>query len=163
MNKIRKILVALAFSGHSKNLFRYAASLATALNAELITASIINARDVEAVSRIASMGYQADSEHYVEAIRKERLDVLEQFAKEANYPYDQIKRIIKVGHPVDKLLKIIVDEAVDLVVMGTKGQSDIEHVLVGSVANKIFRKSPATVISFRDEDDARRLRKHLHL
>jgi nucleotide-binding universal stress UspA family protein len=163
MNDIKKILVALAFSSHSKNLFRYAASLTATLNAELIVASIINSRDVDAVSRIVAMGYQADGEHYVEAIKKERTDLLQQHADEANYPVDRIKCIIKVGHPVEMLLNIIVNEAVDLVVMGTRGKSDLEHVLVGSVANKIFRKSPATVISFRDEEDAKRLRKHLHM
>jgi nucleotide-binding universal stress UspA family protein len=161
MNDVKKIMVALAFGKHSENVFKYASKMTTTLNAELIVASIINSRDVDAVSRIVAMGYQADGEHYVEAIKKERMALIEQYAAEAGYPLERIKSIIKVGHPAEKLLNIIVKEAVDLVIVGIRGKSELEHVLVGSVANKIFRRSPATVISFRDEEDAKRLRKHL--
>jgi len=42
--------------------------------------------------------------------------------------------------------------------------SDLEHVRVGSAAEKIFRRSPATAISHRDEKVAgrylRRMGKH---
>ena len=67
-----------------------------------------------------------------------------------------------VGNPWDELLKLIVAEEIDVVVMGPKGRTDLEHVLVGSVAEKVFRRSPATVISYRDETIAKRLHKRLH-
>jgi nucleotide-binding universal stress UspA family protein len=71
--------------------------------------------------------------------------------------------IFKVGNPIDELLKLIVKENVDMIVMGVKGHSDLEHVLVGSVAEKLFRRSPVPVISFRDENSADRLRKKIKL
>jgi nucleotide-binding universal stress UspA family protein len=33
--------------------------------------------------------------------------------------------------------------------MGAKGRSNVEHLLVGSVADKMFRHSPVTVASYR--------------
>jgi nucleotide-binding universal stress UspA family protein len=54
-----------------------------------------------------------------------------------------------VGHPFEELLKITKEEKVDMVVMGAKGRSNIEHLLVGSVADKMFRHSPVTVASYR--------------
>ena len=76
---------------------------------------------------------------------------------------DAIKLILQVGNPTDELLKIIVKEKVDLVVMGVKGRTDLEHILIGSVAEKLFRSSPVTVVSYRDEKNRDRLRQHIHL
>jgi nucleotide-binding universal stress UspA family protein len=72
-----------------------------------------------------------------------------------------MRTIFKVGNPTDELLKLIVKENVDMIVMGIKGHSNLEHMLVGSVAEKLFRRSPVPVISFRDEKSAERLRKKI--
>jgi hypothetical protein len=78
MDEIKKIMVAIAFSEHAKNIFDYAAKLAVSLNAELLVVSIINSRDVEAVESISAMGYDVDGEHYIRNIRNERNQILEQ-------------------------------------------------------------------------------------
>jgi len=48
----------------------------------------------------------------------------------------------------------IVEEArrwpADLIVMGTHGRSGLSHLLMGSVAESVFRKSPEPVLLFRD-------------
>ena len=67
------------------------------------------------------------------------------------------------SHSVDELLKTIVKENVDMVVMGLKGRTDLEHVLVGSVAEKLFRKSPVPVVSHRDKNSAEKLRQRLRI
>jgi nucleotide-binding universal stress UspA family protein len=66
-----------------------------------------------------------------------------------------------VGHPVEELRKIAFKENVDLIVMGIKGRSDREQMLVGSVAEKVFRRSPIPILSYRDIKNAERLKKHI--
>ena len=58
-------------------------------------------------------------------------------------------------------MKIALRENVDLIVMGLKGRSEIEHVLVGSVAEKMFRRSPITIVSNLGQKEAERLRKRV--
>ena len=161
MSEFRKILVALAITPYSEHIFTYAAKLGTALDAELLVVNIINARDVEAVRSISAMGYEVDGGHYVEGVRADRAIFLTDIIERSGFPKKRVRTVIKVGNPYEKLLQIIVQEDVDMVVMGPRGRMDLEHMLVGSVASKIFRKSPVTVVSYRSEADADRLRQDI--
>ncbi len=163
MDDIKKILVALGFTQYSEGIFNYAAKIAQSFNAELIIGNIINIRDVSAVGMVASMGYEVDSEHYVDAIKKERKKMLEQLLAKSSFNRENVRLIFKVGNPIDELLKLIVKENIDMIVMGIKGRTDLENVFVGSVADKLFRRSPVPVVSFRDEKNALRLRKRIKL
>jgi nucleotide-binding universal stress UspA family protein len=107
------------------------------------------------------MGYQVNGEHYISGIRDERLQELQRFIDKTAFPQNRVRSIIRVGHPVEELLKIAVKEQVDMVVMGVKGRTDLEQALVGSVAEKMFRRSPIPVLSYRDEKSAERLLKRI--
>jgi nucleotide-binding universal stress UspA family protein len=161
MDTIKKIMVAVGFTEYSEELLGYAAGIADSIVAEMIVVNIINSRDVEAVGAIAAMGYEVDSEHYVSGVKEERRRALEQMLKKISFPAERIRSVFRVGHPVEELLKIAVKENVDLIVMGIKGRSDLEHMLVGSVAEKVFRRSPIPILSYRDEKSAQRLKKHI--
>lgn len=161
MADFNKLLVAVAFSPYTEGIIRYAARLANRLNAEMVVASIINERDVAAVRRIADLGYDVDGEHYVGDIKKERRETIERLVKDCGFASERFKTVIKVGNPVHELLKIIVHEEIDLVVMGVKGRTNLEYALVGSVAEKLFRRSPVTIVSYRDDQLAGRLRKRI--
>ena len=163
MKTVKTIMVALGFSDYCGGLFGYAARLAEKLDADLLVASIINERDVEAVGRVASMGFEVDGEHYVEGIRNERRKLLEEYLQESGFPADRVRAIIQVGNPLDELLRITVTEDVQMLVMGVRGRSELEHIFIGSIAEKLFRRSPVTIVSYRDEKSARRLRKRVHL
>ena len=163
MGAAKKILVAVGFSRYTDGLLKYAAEIADTMGAELIIAGIINARDVEAVGTIAAMGYEVDSQNYVAGIKAERQQELDNILKKIAYPPEKVRTVFKVGNPSDELLKIAVKENVDLIIMGIKGRTDLEYVLVGSVADKVFRRSPVPILSYRDEHNAERLKKHIDL
>jgi nucleotide-binding universal stress UspA family protein len=163
MDDIKKILVAVGLTEYAEGLVNYAVRLAESLNAELVLANIINTRDVEAVGTIAAMGYEIDSEHYVSKVKDERRQSLNRILAKISFPDDKMRTILKVGHPVDELLKIVISENVDMLVMGVKGRTDLENIFIGSVAEKLFRRSPVTVVSYRDEKNMERLRKRIPL
>jgi nucleotide-binding universal stress UspA family protein len=163
MGAAKKILAATGFSRYTRDLLNYAVDIAEAMNAELIIASIINARDVEAVGTIAAMGYDVDSGNYVAGIKAERQQELDKMLKKMARPPQKLRTVFKTGDPGDEVLKIAAKENVDLIVMGIKGRTDLEYIFVGSVAEKVFRRSPIPVLSYRDEATAKRLRKHIDL
>jgi nucleotide-binding universal stress UspA family protein len=164
MGAPKKILVAVAFSSrYAEGLLKYATDIAGIMNAEIVVANVINERDVEAVGTIAAMGYEVDSQDYVAGIKAERQQELDNILKKLAYPPEKIHTVFKVGNPRDELLKIAVKEDVDLIIMGLKGRTDLGHVFVGHVAEKVFRRSPIPILSYRDEHNAERLKKHIDL
>jgi nucleotide-binding universal stress UspA family protein len=163
MSKSKKIMVALAVSEPAGEIFNYAADLAQATGADLVAVNIINSRDVEAVQTISSMGYDVNGEHYVQSLKQEREKILDGIIKSSGMQQDRVRTVIRVGNPADELLQTAVREKVDMIVMGIKGRSNLEYIFVGSVAEKIFQRSPVPVVSYRDRDNAERLRKRIRL
>ena len=159
MNAIKKVMVAVGFAESAGELVTYGAQIAESMEAELLIVNIINVRDVEAIGSVAAMGYEIDSEHYVSGIKQERKQALNDILAGLSFPAHKMRAVFQIGHPVEELLKIAVREKVDLLVMGVRGRSDLEHVLVGSVAEKLFRRSPIPILSYRDEKSAARIKK----
>ena len=161
MDPIKKIMAAVVYTEHAEGLIAFAAQIAENMNAELIIVNIINVRDMEAVDSIAAMGYEVDGDHYVSGIEAERRQALDDILTRISFPADKVSAIFKLGHPVDEILKIAMQEKVDLMVMGIKGRSDLRHILIGSVAERIFRRSPIPIVSYRDEKSVERLKQQV--
>ena len=161
MKEVKKVLAALAFSDYAQGTFEFAAQFAQCTAAELIVANVINSRDVESVQTISAMGYEVDGEHYVQSIKEDRRRQLTEIMAKSGCPADSVRLVIRVGNPIDELLNVILEEKIDVVVMGPKGRTDLAHILVGSVAEKVFRRSPATVISYREKKVAERLKQRI--
>jgi nucleotide-binding universal stress UspA family protein len=161
MGQTKKILVAMASTEHSRGIFDFAATLATGLESQILIVSIINSRDIDAVRQVTEMGYEVDGDKYVAGIKETRQQEMDAILRHSRFPRTRIQTIIRVGNPVEELLKIAMHESVDMVVMGTKGRTDLKHILMGSVAEKMFRRSPVTIVSYRSAAQAEKLKKHL--
>ena len=157
---IKKIMVPIAFSPYSRGILDYAADMAEAFGAELLIVNVINDRDLEAVNKITSFGYKVDSDHYLETIKKERREGIAEMAEHLSLPDDRVTFSFLIGDPSDELLRCVVESDVDLVVMGIKNR-DIKHMFAGSVAERLFRRCPVPVVSYRGNDIAQRLRRRV--
>jgi nucleotide-binding universal stress UspA family protein len=52
-----------------------------------------------------------------------------------------------IGTPVDRILAYVADHDIDLIVIGTHGRGMVGHLLLGSVAERVVRRSPVPVLT----------------
>lgn len=61
----------------------------------------------------------------------------------------KIAFVTREGHPADTILKVVEDQGVDLVIMGTSGKHGMNRFLLGSVAENVVRSSKSPVLVVR--------------
>lgn len=153
---LRKVLVPIAFSSYSRGILGYAAELAKPLGAKLLIANVVNERNLKAIEKISSHGYKVDGDKYIATIQKERVEQMEQMINELGIAEDDYDYTMLVGDPATELLRIVVREDIDMVIMGTKTR-ELRHIFTGSVAERMFRRCPVPVVSYRGGDVAKEL------
>ena len=61
---------------------------------------------------------------------------------------------VATGHPADAIVRVAQERGADLIVMGTHGRTGLQHVLLGSVAEKVVRTAPCPVLTVRRGSEA---------
>jgi nucleotide-binding universal stress UspA family protein len=158
---ITKIMVPLAFSKYSPGILDYAAEIAAPLGAELLVVNVISDRDLEAVNKITEFGYKVDSDKYLQTVKKERREAITAMTDHLTLADDKVSFTFLIGDPTEELLKFVEENSIDMVVMGIRSR-DIKYIFAGSVAERMFRKCPVPILSYRGGDIAERLRKRVH-
>lgn len=148
MPTITRIVVPIDFSEYSKQAFRYAIDFAQTFGAEMILVYV-----VEPVIYPADFSF---GEVALPSLERELHDrSLEQLNLliETEIPKGISARcVIRSGKPFVEIIQVAKEEQADLIIIATHGHSGIEHVLFGSTAEKVVRKSSCPVLSLRSPD-----------
>jgi nucleotide-binding universal stress UspA family protein len=74
---------------------------------------------------------------------------LERVIKENQLQRFQASAEVREGTPFYEIIQFAKEKDIDLIVMGTHGHTGLVHVLMGSVTEKVVRKSPCPVLTVR--------------
>ena len=149
MEAIKKMIVAIDLSEYSRDILKYAGTLAKSINTELIIVNVINYRDIE-VLRKAAMETDAFSvEKWLRRQKEERQGLIEGLLEETGCSHLPNKLVFREGVPFRELLKAVDEEGANLIAMGAKGRSNVPGELVGSTAEKMCRRCPVPILSLR--------------
>jgi nucleotide-binding universal stress UspA family protein len=153
MKLFRQILVACDLSKFTPQVLDYAVVLAQNTGARMILANIINPRDTDAIAhaihKTLLVQKEAAPEAFIHQHKLEREARLKTLIDESGHPGLFIKTIVRTGEPFQELINITESEHTELVVMGTRGRSNLQSVLLGATAEKLFRHCPVPLLSVR--------------
>jgi Universal stress protein UspA and related nucleotide-binding proteins len=62
---------------------------------------------------------------------------------------DTWKVEIAIGRPADTIVRLARERRADLIVMATHGRTGLEHMVLGSVAEKVVRLAPCPVLTVK--------------
>ena len=74
---------------------------------------------------------------------------LETLGASLDLPAERVITATALGTPVDRVLDYVTANGIDLIVMGTHGRGVVGHMLLGSVAERVVRRSTVPVLTIR--------------
>ncbi len=141
MIKLENILVPIDFSQPASKAFRYGLSLAIQFRARLVLAHVVPSLAMfdygypERTQELEKLAFEDAKKSLNESIPAEYRNLV------------NIHPIVRGGDVREELLRIIHDEKIDLVVMGSHGRRNIERFFLGSTTEHILRKVPVPVLT----------------
>lgn len=150
MIEIKKILVPIDFSDFSIHALKYGVAIARHFGAKILLLHVISQELINEIKTVR--GFLGDIDPPGEFLERKKRDVNERIEKIVKGETDQTLfegQLIEVGIPAEEIIRVAEERKVDLVVIGTHGRSGLSHILMGSVAEKVVRRSPCPVLSVR--------------
>jgi nucleotide-binding universal stress UspA family protein len=136
MIRVKRIMVPVDFSGPSKKGVNYGLSLASEFGSRLVLTHIAPF-DSSLHDRAKAQLLQL-----IPADRREQLD---------------FEIIVKAGDIRQELLAAVEEKEIDLVVMGSRGRSYFERMLLGSVTERLLRKLHVPILTVSHLDPEREI------
>ncbi len=138
---IKTILCAVDFSECSREALGRAVELAKEHRAELVVLHVCEVPDLDGLLYIPGMLVQA-RDYAEEVVAAWSADAVAMGAP-------RVKGEVLVGVAWNQIVRYARENASDLILIGTSGRSGLPHALLGSVAERVIRNAPCSVMVVR--------------
>ena len=152
--EVRKILVAADFSPHSEAALRRAIVVARAFGAEVSVAHVLeDIREAMAVMRREARWelVAGDIHKYEQALCEASERKLDEFLKPLADAGVPLAHQTRIGTPYIQLVHAVEEQKHDLLFVGTRGETGLKRLVLGSTARRLLRNCAAPVWVVRAE------------
>jgi universal stress protein A len=144
---LKKILVPLDFSAHSRKALHYAVKLAGQFGSAITLVNV-----VAPVIYAEGMVLPAAMENLDRVSEEHARTELEKTAAEVREHGGTCETHVLLGHPSDEIVNFAKNHQTDLLLITTHGRTGLQHFLLGSTAERILRHAPCPVMVVRDQE-----------
>ncbi|HKI31043.1 MAG TPA: universal stress protein [Gemmataceae bacterium] len=149
MIDLHRILVPTDFSKHSHNALNYAVAFADKFGAELYLLHVVQDLALFIPEAVSVAPPVAPA---VEQMTAAVHEALQRIVRENDLGRFTVHCDVREGTPFYEIIQYAKESDIDLIIMGTHGHTGLVHVLLGSVTEKVVRKSPCPVLTIRDPE-----------
>jgi nucleotide-binding universal stress UspA family protein len=142
---IEQILVPIDFSEFSRQTIRYAEEIARSCDAQLQLLHVVEQTVYPSIYRTFSVHLHDLGQHIMETSG----EALEELVREIVGPDVSTSVHVIEGNAPSEIVKFAGDHDSDLIVIATHGLTGIEHLLIGSVTEKVVRQAPCPVFTVK--------------
>ena len=146
--ELKRILVPIDFSEHSRKALQYAIPFAQQFKASVDLIYVVEPTVYPADFSFGQVGFPAIEDE----LRKRGGEELDDLLRHEIGKRVKARRAIRTGKAFYEILQYAKEEAIDLIMIATHGHTGIEHALFGSTAEKVVRKAPCPVLVVRTEE-----------
>jgi nucleotide-binding universal stress UspA family protein len=139
-SQFKKLLIGFDGSPQSEKATESALALARSLDAKVLLFAVARPPEPATIVEVDAMIDDA-REHFEAQFKK--------IAERASALEVELATAIAVGHPVEQIVHRAELDQVDLIVLGRRGKSRFEKMLVGSTAEKVLRYAHCPVMVVR--------------
>ena len=146
MMKMKTIVVPTDFSQNSLRALEKATDFAKRFDAEIVLLHVLEAPIYPAMTFGAgAANLPTIHQELRDTVDRNLRDVRDEHLPEGV----AVRLVMREGNPYAEILDTAREEGADLIVIATHGHSGIKHLLLGSVTEKVVRKSPCPVLTVR--------------
>ncbi len=138
-----KILFPTDFSDVATKALQYVKRLKEAGGEEVVVLHVIDQSNLELLSSYSTIQDFINIEKEIEKRSSESIGLVVNELKKLGY---SVRARVEKGVPVRVLLKVAEEENPSVIVMGSHGKGNLEEMLLGSVSEKVVRKSKHPVL-----------------
>jgi len=140
-----KILIPTDFSDYSRAAFQYGISLATKFGSSIILLHVIE----------PPYNFATTMENTLEKLKENANDELKEWAEKGiREKKVTVDTVLETGMTISSILDSVREKDIDLVIMGSKGETGFAKILFGSVATDIMLHSTVPVLTVPVEMDS---------
>lgn len=145
--KIKRIVFCTDFSENADHAFEVAKDLAWRYGARLDIVHVMMTFSMAPV-REMYVPLDVDAKFVEEATENAKTDIETHYVAQLKEKQSYHVEILS-GYPATEIKAYAEREAIDLIVMGSHGLTGLAHVIFGSTADRVVRKSPCSVLTVR--------------